>query len=289
MWRMQQLTLSEVEKSKIQSVFSEYAPLKHDTWGASEEALLQVAPFVKFLYEKYFRVSVSGIEKIPDGPVLFIANHGGQIPVDGMMIVYSLLVKADKNRLLRGMAERWVPSLPFIGAFFMKLGQIVGDPKNCLQFLQNKQSVLVFPEGVKGSGKTIQHRYQLQKFPIGFYRLALEAGVPIVPVTLIGTEETYPSFANFKSVAKLLKAPYFPITPTFPFLGPLGLIPLPAKISIKFLDPIYSHLNVEDSDNEVLAEVEKIQSQMQQEINKGLESRGDNIFTEDAFKTHEQN
>ncbi len=280
---MPQLSLGAEERAKIAAVFTPYTPLKHDPWGASQQTLLKMAPFVKFLYERYFRVSVQNLEKVPEGPVLFIANHGGQIPIDGMMVVYSLLVKAEKNRLTRTMVERWVPSLPFIGSFFMKLGQIVGDQKNCLQLLKNNQSVLVFPEAVKGSGKTIDHSYELQDFGSGFYRLAIEAKVPIVPVVLVGTEETYPSLFNFKALANLLRAPYFPVTPSFPLLGPLGALPLPTKISIKFLEAHIPTLDVEASEIDIKEEIEKIHSSMQSELKKGLFKRDSKIFTGDAF------
>lgn len=275
--------ITEEEKAKIESVFQPYLPFKHDPWGASLESLLRLAPLVKFLFEKYFRVSVKDLEKVPEGPAIFIANHGGQVPIDGMMTVYALLVKAEKNRLTRSMVERWVPSLPFIGSFFMKLGQIVGDQKNCLQLLKNGQSVLVFPEGVKGSGKTIDQRYQLQDFPIGFYRMAIEARVPIIPVTLVGTEETYPSLLNLKRLAKLVGVPYIPITPAFPLLGPAGLLPLPCKISIKFHDPVQPILSANASDREVAAEVGKIHALMQEEISVGVQRRAGKIFSEEAF------
>ncbi|MEZ4815708.1 MAG: lysophospholipid acyltransferase family protein [Bdellovibrionota bacterium] len=281
--QLPQLGVSKEESAKIADLFAPYAPLSHDPWGASRDTLLKVAPFVNFLYEKYFRVSAVGLDEVPEGPAIFIANHGGQIPIDGLMVVYALLAKAQKNRLTRAMVERWVPTLPFIGSFFMKLGQIVGEQKNCLQLLKNKQSVLVFPEGVKGSGKTIEHRYQLQAFPSGFYRLAIEAQVPIIPVVLVGTEESYPAIANFKPLAKLLRAPYFPITPSFPLLGPLGLVPVPSKISMKFLPAIYPELTKEASDKEVFAEVEKIKKSMQAAIKKGLKKRGSNILQGEAF------
>jgi 1-acyl-sn-glycerol-3-phosphate acyltransferase len=275
--------LTDEEKGKIEGLFSEYAPLKHDAWGASLDAILTVAPAIKFLYEKYFRVSLNGIEKIPDTAAIFVANHGGQIPIDGMMVVYSLLTKASKSRLTRAMADRWVPSLPFIGSFFMKVGQVVGEQKNCSILLQNGQSVLVFPEGVKGSGKTFDQRYHLQNFGSGFFRLALENKVPIVPVTLVGTEETYPAIHNAKTFAKLMGIPYFPITPSFPLLGPLGMIPLPTRISIKFLDPIYPTLAADASDKEVGAEIAKIHSAMQRSLHEGLDKRGSNFFTGEAF------
>jgi len=282
-WDIPQVTLNSEEKSKIESVFSAYAPLKHDPWGASLATLLKVSPPVKFLYENYFRVIAHNLDSVPEGPVIFIANHGGQIPVDGMMVGYSLLLKAKKNRLVRTMVERWVPSLPFIGSFFMKMGQIVGDQKNCLQLLKNQQSVLVFPEGVKGSGKTIDKRYQLQDFGSGFYRLAIEAKVPIVPIVLVGTEETYPSFMNFKALAKLLRAPYFPVTPSFPLLGPIGMLPLPTKISIKYLPAHIPTLNTDASDVEIEAEIESLHLKMQKEINIGLKNRASEIFSKDAF------
>lgn len=279
---LDQLELTKVEKARVESVFREGT--RFDEWGASLDTILSMSRFGKFLFEKYFRVSIKGIEKIPDGPVLFVANHGGQIPIDGMMVVYSLLTQTEKPRLLRSMVERWVPSLPFVGSFLLKSGQIVGDQRNCLQLLQKGHSVLVFPEGVHGSGKTIDKRYQLQNFPLGFYRLAQEAKVSIVPIAIVGSEECYPSVFNAKRFAKIVNAPYVPITPTFPWLGPLGLIPLPAKISIKFLEPHPIKVPFEATDAEIKVEVEKIRKEMQNALNLGLKQRGDHIFTGDAFK-----
>ncbi len=284
---LQDFALSFEEKSKIESLFKDYGALKHDPWGASLESILVIAPVVKFLFEKYFRVSLSGTENIPEGNAIFIANHGGQVPIDALMLVYSLLVKTPHSRLTRGMVERWVPTLPFIGSFFMKMGQIVGDQQNCLKLLDHQQSVLVFPEGVKGSGKTIDLAYQLQSFGTGFYRLAIESKVPIVPVTLIGTEETYPSVANLKVLAKLLNAPYFPITPFFPLLGPLGAIPIPSKISIHFHKPVNPSLPLNASEEEVKIEIEKVRSLMQKSLNEGLEKRGTKFFSANAFESKE--
>ncbi len=271
--------LSSDEISRLEGIFQEYSPLKNDPWGASYETLKSIIPYTKLLYEKYFKVEATGFENLPEGPAVFIANHGGQIPVDGLVIVHSMLLKAPKARLLRGMVERWVPTLPFIGATMAKLGQIVGDQRNCLHLLQHKQSVLVFPEGVIGSGKPIHKKYQLQKFPSGFLRLALEAKVPIVPVAVIGSEESYPALFNFKPLAKILGVPYFPITPTFPFLGPLGLIPLPTKIKVSFAKPIYIEKAHDAPDSEILPIVEDIQKTLQELINSELKIRGSKVFT----------
>ena len=272
------------EKRRIESLFKENSSLRFDQWGTSLDTLLSIAPIAKFFFQKYFRAQVVGLENIPEGPALFIANHGGQIPFDGMLIVYTLLTQSDKPRLARAMVERWVPTLPFIGSFFLKSGQIVGDQKNCLQLLQKGESVLVFPEGVRGSGKTIDQKYHLQKFPLGFYRLAQEAKVPIVPITLVGTEETYPSLTNLKGLAKMLKIPYIPITPTFPLLGPLGLIPLPCKISLKILPPLETSANINATDADIRQEVEKIQTLMQDTLNQGLARRGEKIFSKNAYE-----
>lgn len=269
--------LTAEEKERIRSLFSDNSGF--DAWGTSMKSYLKVSPVAKFFFENYFRVSVKGMEKIPEGPVLFIANHGGQIPIDAALIVYSLMMKAPKPRITRGMVERWVPTLPFVGSLFTKLGQVVGDQKNCLQLLKKGQSVLVFPEGVKGCGKTIFERYQLQHFTMGSYRLALEAHVPIVPIAVFGAEEAYPSLMNLAPLAKILRAPYFPITPTFPLLGPLGLIPLPSKITLNFLEPHNSPLSVDASDDEVTTEIEKIKLSIQQTLNESIAARGEHVFS----------
>lgn len=253
-----------------------------DRWGLHPETIKKCAPILHWLYTKYFRVETNGIERIPEGPVMYIGNHGGQIPLDALMAGVALFFEADPPRLPRAMIERWVPSVPFVSSLFTRMGAMVGDPSNCRELLRHGQSVIVFPEGVRGSGKLFKDRYQLQRFGTGFMRLALEEKVPIVPLALIGTEETYPGVGNFMGLAKMVGAPYFPITPFFPFLGPLGMIPLPTKITVRVAEPLYFEGDEFESEELIRIKVQKVKDRLAEELKIGLEARGDSIFVKAA-------
>jgi len=250
-----------------------------DRWGLHPETLRKFAPIMYVLYKKYFRVEATGLENVPEGRVLYIGNHGGQIPLDAMMAGLALLLESEPPRIARAMVERWVPTVPFVSSLFTRIGAMIGDPNNCRELLQHDQSVMVFPEGARGSGKLYKDRYQLQRFGTGFMRLALETNTPIIPVAVIGTEETYPSIFNFEMLAKLIGAPYFPVTPFFPLLGPLGLLPLPAKVTVRFGKPIYFEGKENESEDLICEKVQVVKDALQKEINEGLEKRGDHIFT----------
>ena len=253
-----------------------------DRWGLHPETLRKFAPIMYVLYKKYFRVEATGLENVPEGRVLYIGNHGGQIPLDAMMAGLALLLESEPPRIARAMVERWVPTVPFVSSLFTRIGAMIGDPNNCRELLQHDQSVMVFPEGARGSGKLYKDRYQLQRFGTGFMRLALETNTPIIPVAVIGTEETYPSVFNFEMLAKLIGAPYFPVTPFFPLLGPLGLLPLPAKVTVRFGKPIYFEGKENESEDLIREKVQVVKDALQNEINEGLEKRGDHIFTGSA-------
>ena len=253
-----------------------------DRWGFHPDTLRKMAPFLYFLYKKYFRVETSGIENVPAGKVLFIGNHGGQIPLDAMLASLSLFIDAEPPRVARSMVERWVPTVPFVSSLFTRMGAMIGDPANCRELLAHNQGVMVFPEGVRGSGKLFKDRYQLQRFGTGFMRLALETQAPIVPIAIIGTEETYPSVYNFGALAKILGAPYFPVTPFFPLLGPLGLVPLPSKVTVRFGKPIYFEGDPNESEELIREKVQQVKDSLQAEINEGLAKRGENVFTGSA-------
>jgi 1-acyl-sn-glycerol-3-phosphate acyltransferase len=196
-----------------------------------------------------------------------------------MMAGLALFMDGEPPRIARAMVERWVPTVPFVSTLFTRIGAMVGDPMNCRELLDHDQSVLVFPEGVRGSGKLFKDRYQLQRFGTGFMRLALETKSPIVPVAIIGTEETYPSVYNFEVLAKILGAPYFPITPFFPLLGPLGLIPLPSKVTVRFGEPLSFEGDPKEDEEKIREKVQRVKETLQSEINEGLRIRGEHIFT----------
>lgn len=249
-----------------------------DPWGLHPETAKVVVSFVRWLYTHYFRVTPVGIGHVPQGRCLLIANHGGQVPIDGLTIGLSMLLDGNPPRVVRGMVERWVPSVPFVSSIFTRIGQVTGDPQNCIDLLEADECVLVFPEGVRGSGKPIRKAYQLQRFGTGFMRLALETQTPIVPVAVIGGEEAYPGLFNLKPLARLLRAPYFPVTPFFPHFGPLGAIPLPTKITLRFGKPLHFDGDPDAPDAEIEKLVEKVKSALNSEIQRGLKKRGKSIF-----------
>ena len=187
-----------------------------DPFGYSMDFSLWVVGPLLWLYRHYFRVQCHGIERIPRGRVLLVANHSGQIPLDAAMIAIATLADAPSPRAVRGMTEKWVPTLPFGSTFMARTGMVVGTPENCRRLLEVGEAVLVFPEGIKGIVKTWARRYQLQEFGTGFMRLALETDTPIVPVAVIGGEEQLPAFAEIKPLGRLFGIPSVPLVASRP-------------------------------------------------------------------------
>lgn len=196
-------------------------------------------PF-RFLYEKWFRVETRGLEHIPDtGGALVVANHSGTIALDAVMTQLALLDHHPARRRLRMLGADLVFKLPFVGEYARKSGTTLATQQDAQRLLDKGELVGVWPEGFKGIGKPFSERYKLQRFGRGgFVSAALRAGVPIIPTAIVGAEETYPMIGDARALARLLGLPYVPITPTFPWLGPLGLVPLPSKWIIKFGEPI---------------------------------------------------
>jgi 1-acyl-sn-glycerol-3-phosphate acyltransferase len=225
------------------------------------------------LYRWYFRVQTFGIEHLPPGRVLLIANHAGQLPFDAMMLGVATLLEADPPRIARGMGEFWIPQLPFVNWLASRSGALVGTPENCTQLLEDGECVMVFPEGVRGMNKTFDQRYQLQRFGTGFMRLALETGAPIVPVGIVGSEEQQPGLWNLRRLGRVLGMPAFPITPTFPLLGPLGLLPMPVRYRIHFGDPMQFEGDSSDEDAVIEAKVEQVRGAVTGLLEKGRAER----------------
>jgi 1-acyl-sn-glycerol-3-phosphate acyltransferase len=192
------------------------------------------------LYDRYFRVETRGLDNVPDaGPALLVANHSGTVPVDALMTQLALLDHHPAHRHLRMLAADLVFRLPVVAPLARKGGATLACNADAERLLRAGELVGVWPEGFKGIGKPFRERYKLQRFGRGgFVAAALRAGAAIVPCAIVGAEEIYPMLGNAKSLARLLGLPYFPITPTFPLLGPLGAIPLPSKWLIEFGEPI---------------------------------------------------
>jgi len=192
------------------------------------------------LYERYFRVETRGIEHVPDkGGVLIVANHSGTLPLDAVMTQVALADHHPAHRSLRMLAADVVFTMPFIGELARKAGHTLACNPDAERLLCAGEVVGVWPEGFKGIGKPFADRYRLQRFGRGgFVSAALRTGTPIVPTAIVGAEEIYPKIGDIKPLARLLGLPYVPVTPTFPWLGPAGLIPLPSKWYIAFGEPI---------------------------------------------------
>jgi 1-acyl-sn-glycerol-3-phosphate acyltransferase len=249
-----------------------------DPWGLDPETLKRSAALGRWFYKHYFRVTTHGLGRLPTGRVMVVANHSGQLPVDALMVAMALLTDATPARIPRGMVDHWVPSLPFISDLFSRSGAVVGSPLNCLDLLRAEQCVMVFPEGTRGLGKPFSKRYQLQNFGTGFMRLAIEAKTPIVPVAVIGAEEIYPGAFNIEPLAKLLGTPYFPIPPLLGLLGPLGALPLPAQISLRFGEPMSFEADPDMTDSELMPLIDQVKKAIVAETRLGLKARGNDIF-----------
>jgi 1-acyl-sn-glycerol-3-phosphate acyltransferase len=250
-----------------------------DEWGFDEEFADLVEPFFGFLYERWWRVKVEGTHNVPaHGRALLAANHAGILPWDATMISLALLREHPLPRHPRFMVLNWAFDLPWVSVFIRKVGGVVASPYNALRLLEQDHLVAVFPEGVRGTGKPYGERYRLQRFGRGgFVEIALRAGAPIVPVAVVGSEEVYPKLADVPALARLIGAPFFPVTPTFPWLGPFGAIPLPSRWRIEFCPPIETASygpEAADDRRVVLELTERVRDTVQQALYANLVRRG---------------
>lgn len=251
-----------------------------DDFGYDPELTREILlPMAHALYQRYFRVRAFGIERIPmQGPALLVGNHSGAIPLDAMMVQCAVATEHPAERTVRNVGADLVWSLPFIGHLGRKTGSAVACEEDAMALLRRGELVAVFPEGFKGIGKGWNRRYRLQRFGRGgFIEVALRAGVPIVPVAVVGAEEAYPMIADLKLLARALGLPYFPVTPTFPLLGPLGLLPLPSRWVIEFGEPVPMDGYPEDAADDkmlVFHLVDTIRDKIQQMLTHNLKLRG---------------
>ncbi len=236
-WYMLNYTLQYQSDILKRRISGEY---ETDEWGLDREYLDTIRPFFTFLFKNYWRVETTGIENIPEsGRALLVANHSGQLPWDGAMVATAVLEQHPSQRLVRTLYGTWFPTLPFVSDLFVKCGQVLGTEENGTRLLEQDELVAVYPEGYKGVGKLFKERYRLARFGRGgFIRMAMRTQAPIIPVSVVGAEETYISLAKSPTIAKLIGFPYFPISPTFPWTGLFGFVPLPTKWYIDFGEPI---------------------------------------------------
>lgn len=247
-----------------------------DEFGLDPQWTKWALASVAFLHRKYFRTEIFGKEHVPPGRVLLISNHSGQVPIDAALIGASLFMDVEPPRFTRAMVEKWTQTLPFISLLFARVGQVVGVPENAKRLLDKEEALLVFPEGARGISKSFDKRYQLVDFGLGFMRLALETGTPIVPVAVIGGEEQYISVGNFDSLAKLFRMPNMPILPQL--LLPFGALPLPTRYRIYFGEPMRFEGDPDDDDAVIEEKVFVVKATIQSMVNRGLKARKSVFF-----------
>ena len=265
--------LSAEAQQRLAKIPNQINEFGFDPYGMSPDTLRSGVLPSMLLYRHYFRCEVFGAERVPPGRALVIANHAGQLPFDAMMLMMALLLECEPPRIARAMGEYFLPRLPFLSVLLARGGSMVGTPENCIHMLQNEECVMVFPEGVRGMNKTFDQRYQLQRFGLGFARLALATRTPIVPVGIVGSEEQQPSFANLEGLGRLLGLPALPITPGLLAFGPLGMLPLPTKYRIYFGEPLQLSGDEDAEDATVSDQVERVKSEISQLLSRGLRER----------------
>lgn len=252
-----------------------------DRFGLERESFWAGYLVVRQLYRRWFRVRSTGHENVPrEGRVILAPNHSGLLPFDGAMITCDLLERLDPPRSVRSIVDHFAFALPYVGVFMQRTGQVPGTTRNFADLLKQEELVLVFPEGTRGIVKPFRERYQLRKFNVGFIELAIEHEAPIVPVAVVGAEEQAPILFGSKALGKKVGMPIFPVTPTFPLLGPLGLIPYPSQYHIAYGEPLWLHRDYprEAAKDPVVLQAlaQKVQQRVQQMIDLGLEVRRGN-------------
>lgn len=250
-----------------------------DEFGMDPAFAKRIMPLFDFLYYNYWRVTVKGLTNIPsEGRGLIVANHSGTLPYDGAMIAASIVNEHASRKDVRFLVEDFVYHFPFLGTFMYRIGGVRACPENAERLLSKDHLVTVFPEGIKGIGKHYKERYRLQRFGRGgFLKLALRMNAPIIPTAVIGAEEIHPLIYKSTVLAKPLGIPYIPVTPTLPWLGALGLIPLPSKWTILFGDPIHlaPKYGPKDADNQLLVNklAEMVRCKIQEMVTEALKHR----------------
>jgi 1-acyl-sn-glycerol-3-phosphate acyltransferase len=249
-----------------------------DEFGLDRSFDAKLRPVLDFLYRRYFRIQTEGIENVPrEGRAVVVGNHSGSIPIDGLMLRAALRLDHSANRDLRWLAEDFLFYLPFAGVFMNRAGAVRACQENAERLLSRDNLIAVFPEGVQGIRKLFRDRYRLQRFGRGGYiRLCLRTRAPLIPCAIIGGEEASPLLYRFDALADLLRIPYLPVTPTFPALGALGLVPAPTKWRIKFGEPMaFDNYGPEAADDDLLVGrlSERVRTTIQSMLETGLQKR----------------
>jgi len=231
-------------------------------------------PAALALYRNWFRVQARGVANIPAaGAALMVANHSGVLPLDAIMLQAGVF--AEQGRNVRLLGADLIYSVPLLAGLARRSGHTKAEPGAALRLLEAGELVGVFPEGFKGIGKPFSERYRLQRFGRGgFARTAIEAGAPIIPCAIVGAEEIYPMIGNSEILARALRLPYFPVTPLFPWLGPIGAVPLPSNWIIEFGEPIWPDTAVDPDDDLVAKLADHVRDIIQARLDELVAERG---------------
>jgi 1-acyl-sn-glycerol-3-phosphate acyltransferase len=249
-----------------------------DEFGLDEVALSRLQPVLDFLERRWWRVDVAGLEGVPPGvPCLIAGNRSGLLPYDGLMLSNVLARANPDGPRPRFLVADWLITLPFAQPFLTRIGGVRASRENAERLLRSGRSVIAFPEGLKGAAKVYRERYRLQRFGRGgVIRLALETRCPLVPVAVVGAEEVHPILFKVETLPRAAGLPFLPVTPTFPLLGPLGVLPLPSKWSLRFGEPLpLDSLGPEAAQDELLvARVnEELRARIQAMVDRAVEER----------------
>jgi 1-acyl-sn-glycerol-3-phosphate acyltransferase len=249
-----------------------------DEFGMDEVSLRRARLLLDFLFEHYWRVDLAGLEHLPEkGPCLIVANRAGLPPYDGLMLSHAIERLHASRERPRFFVADWLMTAPFVQATLARLGGVRACRENAARLLGAGHFVVVFPEGVKGAAKVFRERYQLKRFGRGgVIRVALETGAPLVPVGIVGAEEAHPILFKWQTPARAVGLPFLPVTPTFPWLGPLGALPLPSKWVIRIGSPVsFSELAPDAASDELLLSrlTEELRSEIQALVRTGLDAR----------------
>jgi len=224
-----------------------------DPFGLDAALRARALPALRFMFERYWRTEVSGLERLPPGRALVVANHSGAVPADAFMMATALELHA--GRPLRVLYDKFVDALPFVGDVYRRLGGVTASLPNAERLLQRGELVGLFPEGIAGVEKRCTERYRLRPFKTGAARLSIRTNSPVVPVAIVGAEEAYPVVARLYRAGRLVGIPWIPVTPTFPLCGIAGAVPLPTKWIMHFGAPIPPPSHDGRSEDERVAEL----------------------------------
>ena len=239
-----------------------------DPYGISRTHLARAFTILRFLFDRYFKVQVYGVENVPPrGRAMLVGNHSGGVAIDGAMVIASMFLKMNPPRLAQGMAEKFMNQVPFMSLWSNRTGQFTGLPEHATKLLEDERLLMVFPEGARGTAKLYRDRHSLVQFGTGFMRLAMKTRTPIVPFAFIGGGEAIPTIANAYALGKLFGAPYVPITPYF------FAIPLPVALAVHYGEPmVFTGTGAED-DAVICGYVEQVKTRISALIEVGRQRR----------------